>query len=483
MKKTVMVQNVLMILAAVLAVVIGRYPEAAAIVLLYVAERWLLKTVTARTREQIAGVVDLESVEQVVKTETRLEKRLARFTRIFTPAAVAAAAAAALFFFLKKGDWQYGLRTACTFLVISCPWVLSASIRLAYLCGIAVSRIRGIRFKDGTVMEKISNMRLAAVGCRGILTDGRYGLQRVVPAIAFEEEEEGVEAESEEEFVLRLCAGAAAGSSFPLADSIARAAKTWKVEAGTPLKTKESREDGVTAVLPEGEVLCGTREYFLSKHIQIPEPLQAYGAQIQVALNGDHIGTLLFSDRLRNGAESLIKALHHVGAKTVVITGESKLNADAIARSLNIDVVHADLRPEQKTDVMKQLLRKGGDTLYIGTGRTDASLMGKATASGMLKGGTDEAAEAAGILYDSTELKPVEDSIDLAFCTTRIASENAFLSILMKAGIIFLGMVGYANLWLAIAADAAIAVICIINAVRLPNFGKYWISNKTKRTS
>lgn len=474
---------VMIIAAAAGAVATGSYPEAAAILLLYLGCTWLKKRLETSANARIAQSARMQAengwkFEKAVSVPTRTERLTERFAKWYTPVMAAGAIAVALIPSLAGGSWTYWVKVGCTFLIIGHISTLVTSVALAYRCGIAAGSVRGIFYKSGSAMEKISAMKLVAFGKKGILTDGEYGLQRVIPAIAFEEEEtedpSGERAgETEEELILRLCAGAAAGSSHPAAKGIARAAEAWKIQPEQPESIVETTEEGICAKLPEGVVCFGTRSYLQKKGIRLPEPAQVYGLQIPVALDGELIGTLILADRMKIGAEQLIGAARHVGARTAVVTEESDFNASAVARHLNMDLVRADLSPEGRTEAMKDLRRKVGNTLYLGDGVRDAAAMAAADVSGCLSGGTPEALQSANILYRGTDLKPMEESIDLAFVTTRIASENVFLSVLIKMGIIFLGFVGYANLWLTIAADIAIAVICIINAVRVPYFGKY----------
>ena len=473
-------EMIMIVLAAVGAVVIGKYPEAGAVILLYLCGKLVEKQAVKKSREKIASSAVMTvkngwTYEDAVSQKTRTERLISRFSRIFTPAVLAGAIVVAVVPSVVTGNWTYWIRTACTFLVVGCIGTLVASVSLAFSCGIAVSTRRGVLFKSGQPMETINNMRLFVTGKTGILTDAQYGLQRVVSAIAFEpgngKEEKGQE--TEEEFVLRLCAGAMKNTKDPVFACVERAAEVWKVTPDTPEEVQEEAGQGVCARLPEGRVCAGTREYLMRKGIAVAPPLQAYGLQICVALGHDHIGTLLLADRVNKGAESLMNAARHVGAKTAVLTEESEINANAIAKQLSIDLSYGSLTPAGKQSVIKDMRRKVGTMFYIGSGLRDAAVMESADVSGTLSSGTEEAVRAADILYMSRELKPAEDSIDLAFVTTRIASENILLSLLIKAGMIFLGFVGHANLWLAIIADTAVAVICILNAVRLLYFGKY----------
>ena len=471
--------------AAAGAVVTGNYPEAAAVILLYAGCKLLEKKLEESGRERIRESSILQadcgwSYEEAAAEPMKLERFINRFAKIYTPVMAAAAAAAAVIPSVMTGNWTYWVRVGCTFLIIGCISSLALSIPLARRCGLAVSSARGILFRSGSAMEKISNMKLTATGKTGILTDGEYGLQRVVPAIAFEDTDDSGanEQESEEELILRLCAGAAEGSSHAAAPGILRAAEAWKLQPDHPSEISETSENGVCARLPEGLVCFGTREFLLRHGVRTPEPAQIYGLQVPVALDGDFIGTLILADRMKNGAESLIQAARHVGAKLAILTEDSEFNASAVARQLNIDLVRADLSGEEKAEAMKDLRRKSGCTFYLGSGARDADIIKTADVSGTFAGGAPEAVEAADILYLGTELRPMENSIDLAFVTTRIVSENVFLSLLIKAGIIFLGFAGYANLWLAIVADTGVAVICIVNAVRLLYFGKYRLRKK-----
>ena len=479
--------ELVMIAAAVVgAVATGSYPEAAVLVLLYLGCRLLERYIISASRAKIENNALMQAengwtYEKAVAAPMRVEHFADNFAKFFPPVMAAAGAAAALIPSLVTGDWTYWVRVGCTFLIIGCTGTLAASVSLAKRCGIAAASARSIFFKSGEAMENISNMKVVALG-KGALTDGKYGLQRVVPAIAFEEEDdedgEEQEMETEEELILRLCAGAAEGLSHPAVRSILRAAEAWKIRPDQREELIETSEDGVCAKLPEGIVCFGDRKYFREKKIRLPEPVQAYGMQIYVALDGEHIGTLILQDSIVQGAESLIMAIRHVGAKTVLMTEESTFNAETIARHLNIDQVRAELSGEKKAETMKDLRRKMGVTLYLGDGEGDASIMAAAEVSGSFDSGAAEAVEAADILYAGKALQPMEDSIDLAYLTTRVASENVFLACLIKAGIIFLGLVGYANLWLTILADIGVAVICLVNAVHILATRKYRFRKK-----
>lgn len=469
--------------AAAGAVVTGNYPEAAAVILLYIGLKLLEKKLDESSRERIRESSILQTgsgwrLEEAAAEPMKLERFVNRLAKVYTPAMAAAAAAAAVIPSVITGNWSYWVRAGCTFLIAGCVGTLAASILLARRCGIAVSSARGILFKNGSAMEKISNMKVVATGKTGILTDGQYGLQRVIPAIAFEDEEGSEERESERELILRLCAGAAEGCSHPAAPGIIRAAETWKLHPDHPAEILETAEDGVCARMPEGVVCFGSREFLWKYGIRTPEPVQTYGLQIPVALDGEHIGTLILADGVKNGAEGLVRAARHVGAKTVILTEDSEFNASAVAKQLNIDLVRADLHGAQKAEAMKDLRRKTGGIFYLGSGVRDAAIIQTADVSGTFESGKPEAVEAADILYMGTELRPMENSIDLAFVTTRIVSENVFLSLLVKAGIIFLGFVGYANLWLAIVAEVGVGIICIINAVRILYLGKYRLQKR-----
>ena len=482
-------ETVMIAAAAAGAVLIRKYPEAAAIVLLYIICTLIFRKAEEGSLERIRGAAILRAdngwdLEKAVSGPMRLEKFTSRFAKIFTPAMAAAAAAVALIPSLLTGNWTYWVRVGCTFLIIGCVSMLAASVPLACRCGIAAASARGILFKNGGAMETISNMKLVAMGKTGILTDGQYGLQRVIPAIAFEEEEETSgeqQKESEEELILRLCAGAAEGSAHPAAPGILRAAEVWKLHPDHPEKVFSSTEEGVRVKLPEGIVCFGSRKYLQKNGIRTPEPLQANGLQVLAAIDGEYIGTLILADHMRDGAERLVQAMRHVGAKTAVLTEDSEESTAAVAQHLNIDLVRTELTPEKKVDAMKDLRRKGGVTLYLGDGIRDAAVMAAADVSGTLSSGTEEAVQAADILYVGTDLRPVENSIDLAYVTTRIASENVLLFILIRAGILFLGFVGYANLWMTVAAEFGVMIICIINAVRILYLGKYRLSRRTGR--
>ncbi|MBR2560850.1 MAG: heavy metal translocating P-type ATPase [Eubacterium sp.] len=424
----------------------------------------------------------MKSVENAAANKPRMERRSARFVKIYTPAVAAAAVLVFLIPTLRGGDWHYWLRTACTFLVISCPCAIAISVPLAYITGLAAASKNGMLFKSGESLEAVTNARVVVMDKTGTLTDGVFGLQSVIPEEGFAEEIGGdgdSEYESAEDIILRLCAGAERGSKHPLAQSVLRAAEVWKLEPDIPTETEELAGKGIRAILPEGEVLCGSQTFLRERGVAFDaEYLKAYGSEIYVALNGRYLGRLLLADRLKEGADALINEIHHMQSKTAILTGDKRVNAEAVARNLGIKMVYAELMPDAKLDVMKRLRKDLGSVMYVGDGINDAPVMAGADVSAAMGSGADLALDTADIVYLHPDLETVKESIVLAYQTVRIAGENIFLAMLIKLGMVFLGMVGYADISLAIVADTIVAVICIFNSVRVLFTGKYRINRE-----
>ena len=427
----------------------------------------------------------MRSVETAAAAKPRMERLSTKFAQVYTPAVAIAAVLVFVIPTLRGGDWHYWLRTACTFLVISCPCAMAISVPLAYITGLAAASKNGMLFKSGEALEAVTNARAVVMDKTGTLTDGVFGLQRVIPEASFAEET-GAEAddpeyETTEEFILRLCAGAEKNAAHPLAQSIVRAAEVWNLEPDTPEQAEESAGRGVRAVLPEGQVLCGSSAFLREEGVPVREDhLNAYGSEIFVALNGRYIGRLLLADRLKEGAEQLINEIHHMGAKAAILTGDKRVNAEAVARTLNIKIVNAELMPDEKLEIMKKLRKQFGRIMYIGDGINDAPVMAGADVSAAMGSGSDLAMDTADIVYMNTDLETVKESLVLAYQTVRIGGENILMAMLIKLGMIFLGMVGYADISFAIVADTLVAVICIVNSVRVLFAGQFRTNRETR---
>ena len=440
----------------------------------------------------------LRSVEEATENKPHMERFISRFARVYTPAVVVVALLVFLIPVVRGGDWHYWLRAACTFLVISCPCALVISVPLSFVTGIAAASKRGILFKSGEALEMIDRIRYVVLDKTGTLTNGVFGLQRVVAEGAepdepivpgedddyedeYEDDEDEDESESEQERILRLCASAEETSSHPLAQSILRAAKAWDLEPEKATSIEEIAGHGIRAVVSEGTVLCGSRTFLKEEGVAVPDGyLRAYGAEVYVALNGEYLGRLLLADKIRADAESFLRAVRHIGAEVAILTGDKEANARAVANHLGIKEVHAELLPDEKLEVLRKIRKKRGCAFYIGDGINDAPVMAGADISGAMAAGADIAVETADIVYMNSDLKAVEESIDIGFQTKRIAAENIVLSLVIKLGVIFLGLVGYANMWMAIVADTGVLIICVINAVRVLYVGKYRTTRKPR---
>lgn len=412
----------------------------------------------------VSKILDL--VENASSRKSKAEDFISKFARVYTPAVVAAAIALALVppfvrigFMGVPADWDVWIYRALTFLVISCPCALVISIPLSFFAGIGGASKAGVLVKGSNYLETLSKVKTVVFDKTGTLTKGVFQVTAAHPQ------------EMSEKELLHLAAHVERYSTHPIAASL-RAAYPNESDSCRVEAVEEIAGEGIRAHV-NGNVVCvgnskmmeavGAEWYDCHRH--------AAGTVIHVSINGRYAGHVIISDVVKETSKAAIAALKSVGvAKTVMLTGDAKEVADAVAKELGIDQVRSELLPADKVQNVEELLmeNKGnGNLAFVGDGINDAPVLTRADI-GIAMGamGSDAAIEAADVVLMDDDPMKISQAIRISRKCLAIVNQNTWFSIGIKLVVLLLGAVGIANMWFAIFADVGVMILAVLNAMR-----------------
>ena len=412
----------------------------------------------------VSKILDL--VENASSRKSKAEDFISKFARVYTPAVVAAAIALALVppfvrigFIGVPADWDVWIYRALTFLVISCPCALVISIPLSFFAGIGGASKAGVLVKGSNYLETLSKVKTVVFDKTGTLTKGVFQVTAAHPQ------------EMSEKELLHLAAHVERYSTHPIAASL-RAAYPNESDSCRVEAVEEIAGEGIRAHV-NGNVVCvgnskmmeavGAEWYDCHRH--------AAGTVIHVSINGRYAGHVIISDVVKETSKAAIAALKSVGvARTVMLTGDAKEVADAVAKELGIDQVRSELLPADKVQNVEELLleNKGnGNLAFVGDGINDAPVLTRADI-GIAMGamGSDAAIEAADVVLMDDDPMKISQAIRISRKCLSIVNQNTWFSIGIKLVVLLLGAVGIANMWFAIFADVGVMILAVLNAMR-----------------
>ncbi len=392
----------------------------------------------------------LDSVENAAASKPKMDRFITRFARIYTPVVVFGALATAVIPSLVTGNWSYWVYTALTFLVMSCPCALVLSVPLAFFAGIGAGSRKGILFKGGQSMEAMVKVKTVIVDKTGTITKGNFRVQQVV-------------GDGE---LLRLCASCEQQSNHPIAVSIAAAANEQGLELLTPDALEEVPGMGIRAVLDGEEILCGNAKMLKEAGIPVPRIPRA-GTHVLVAVAGQYRGYLVIDDTLKPGAEPAVRRLRENDVETVMLTGDTEESARAVAGAVGIRQVYSGLLPQQKLERLQRIRTERGAVMFVGDGINDAPVLAGADVGAAMGSGADAAIEAADVVFMTSDVEAIPQAMEIARSTGKIAWQNVVFALAVKLGVMILGLNGFASMWLAVFADSGVAMLCVLNSIRL----------------
>ena len=399
----------------------------------------------------------LNSVEHAAANKPVIEKFITRFARIYTPCVVAIALVVAVVPSLITGAWEKWIYTALTFLVISCPCALVLSVPLSYFSGIGAGSKQGILFKSGLAMEALKKVKAVVMDKTGTITKGNFVLQKIT----------AIEDVSANE-LLKLCAGAELASNHPIGVSIIEVAKARGLNLQRSDKLEEFAGEGIVAHYGNDVLVCGNEKLMNRYYVELSARNKVdSGSEVLIAHNGKYLGQLVISDSLKEDAKLAITSLKNQGLVTAMLTGDNDDEAIAIAKEAGIAEVRAKLLPQEKLDELVALRKKYGSVIYVGDGINDAPSLAMADVSVAMGTGADAAIEAADVVIMNAEMKSIPKAIAIARETGKIAWQNVVVALGVKGAIIIAGIFGYASMWAAVFADTGVALLCVMNSIRI----------------
>ena len=392
----------------------------------------------------------LDSVENAAASKPKFERFITRFARIYTPIVVSIAAATALIPSIVTGNWSYWIYTALTFLVMSCPCALVLSIPLAYFAGIGAGSKKGILFKGGQSMEVMTRVKTVILDKTGTLTRGDFRVQSIVGGMP----------------LLQLCASCEQQSTHPIAASIVSAAKKQNLELFQPDSLEELAGLGIRATLQGSQILCGNEQLLKENGISF-DPMPDSGTRVLVAVDGQYRGCILIGDTVKPGSEPAVRRLRSSGMDAIMLTGDSEQSARTVAGQVGIREVFAGLLPHQKLERLQAIREDRGSVMFVGDGINDAPVLAGADVGAAMGSGADAAIEAADVVFMTSDPEAIPQSLDIARSTQQIAWQNVIFALGIKAIVMVLGLTGHASMWLAVFADSGVAMLCVLNSIRL----------------
>ena len=420
--------------------------------------------VTKEYKESTVSKI-LDLVENASSKKSKSENFISKFAKYYTPIVVIIALVLAVLppLIIQDASFSDWLYRALSFLVVSCPCALVISIPLSFFGGIGGASKLGILVKGSNYLEQLANTEIFVFDKTGTLTEGVFEVQKIKPINITEEE------------LLEITAYAENYSNHPISLSLKKAYNK-KIDEKKIKKTEEISGRGIVAQIEEKEVLVGNEKLMNEKQIKFKKS-SSIGTILYVAINGEYVGYILISDKIKKDSAETIKNLkkNHI-KETVMLTGDKKIVGETVAKDLGIDTVFTELLPDGKVEKIEKLLKsksEKGKLAFVGDGINDSPVLAMADIGIAMGGlGADSAIEAADIVLMTDEPSKIVTAISLAKKTMRIVKENIIFAIAVKVIVLILSAIGISTMWEAVFADVGVSIIAILNALRVLNVKK-----------
>lgn len=396
----------------------------------------------------------LELVENATSQKSKAENFITKFARFYTPIVVGLAVLLAIIPSLITGEWSVWIYRALSFLVVSCPCALVISIPLSFFAGIGAASKYGILIKGTNYLEKFNKANTFIFDKTGTLTKGNFAIKNVYP----------IEKKDE---ILHLASIAECNSNHPIALSIIN---SYGKDFEKDYVLTNVAGEGIIAEKNGEKIYCGNEKLMENNNINFIKN-EEVGTVVYVAKNDKFFGSIIIADEIKDGAKETIESLSKNGGKTIMLTGDNEKIAESVAESLKLTDYKASLLPQNKVEEIDKIFKekKKEDVIcFVGDGINDApSLMRSDIGIAMGGVGSDAAIEAADMVLMHDDLKDLIIAKKISKKTMRIAYENIIFSLAIKMLILILSAFGITNMWIAVFGDVGVAVIAILNAMRV----------------
>jgi len=407
----------------------------------------------------VSKILDL--VQNASSKKAVSENFITKFARYYTPFVVFAAVALAVIppMVIEGASFSEWINRALVFLVVSCPCALVVSIPLSFFGGIGGASKSGILVKGGNFLEALTNPDTIVFDKTGTLTKGVFNVTRITSKSFISEDE-----------LLKFAALAESYSNPPIALSIVNAYKK-EIDKSKVSNYKEIPGKGISAKIEEKSILIGNAKLLEKENIPCEE-VDTYGTVVHLAIEGNYSGYIVISDKIKPDSKKAINELKKLGVKNIVmLTGDSKSAGKKIGNELGIDEIYAELLPYEKVEKLEKLdssRATSGKLVFVGDGINDAPVLARADVGVAMGGlGSDAAIEAADVVLMTDEPSKLVTAIKLARKTRNIVWQNIIFAMTVKGIILLLGAGGIATMWEAVFGDVGVALIAIINAMRV----------------
>ncbi len=391
----------------------------------------------------IARIMNM--VENASENKSKTENFVTRFAKVYTPVVVAMAILLTVVPVLMGYDFKDGIYKALIFLVASCPCALVLSIPLTFFAGIGTMSRRGVLVKGGNYLEVLSKVEAVVMDKTGTITKGKFEVTEVT---------------SDE--TLRYATSLEIFSTHPMAKAVV---DSYKGELEKTENVENIAGFGIKGIIKGKSVLVGSERFMIDSGINIES-----GKNIYVAVDGSCIGYINVDDTIKEDSFSAISSLRSIGVKNVtMLTGDKKSIADKVGRAVGVDNVYSELLPQDKVEKVDGLYKVGYNNIVaVGDGINDAPVLARADVGIAMGGiGSDIAIEAADVVIMEDSLTKLYDAIKLARRTMEICKQNVVIVIALKLMVLALTVFGYGNMWIAVFADVGVALIAVLNAIRI----------------
>ena len=409
----------------------------------------LIRTTKEFAQSTVSRILSI--IEENNETKSKQEKFITKFSHYYTPTVVVLAVLVAIVVSLATGNVNEGIYRACTFLVISCPCALVISIPLSFFAGIGGLSMHGIMLKGANYVEKIAEIRTIVFDKTGTLTTGQFEVSQLLDSL-------------DDTKLMKLAAYAESYSNHPIAKAIQYTYQN-EVDQTKISDMQEIAGRGISITLENHQVLVGNYKMMVENGVdckQYKEP----GTYVYVAEDRRFLGCILLKDTIKKDAASAINHLKRNHA-CMMVSGDAEEICQEVGKELGINSIYGGCLPEDKITCVNTV-KQNGVVAFVGDGVNDVPVMRTADigfAMGSL--GSDAAIEAADVIITDDNLNKIDTTIQQAKRIIRIANQNIVLAITIKVLALVLGALGIANMWMAIFADTGVAILCVINAVRL----------------
>lgn len=399
----------------------------------------------------------LEMVQDATARKSQTQLFISRFAKVYTPIVFALALLVCFvpYFFTNPYDFHQWFYRALVFLVISCPCALVVSIPLGYFGGIGLASRNGILFKGSNFLDVMTAITVVVMDKTGTLTKGVFKVQEVVTTDGIDKTE-----------LVKHTAAIEKSSTHPIAKAVVDFAEASEAKAEG---VEEISGHGLIGKVGDKNIHAGNAKLLKKHNISYPEEVDSLiETVVVVAIDGKYAGYITIADEIKEDAKEAIEQMHKLGIKTVMLSGDKQAVVDKVAKALGIDTAYGDLLPEGKVEKVQALKDAGSRIAFVGDGVNDAPVVALADAGIAMGGlGSDATIETADIVIQNDQPSKITAAIRVGKITKQVVWQNITIAMVVKVVVLALGAGGIANLWEAVIADVGVALLAILNAVRI----------------